>query len=171
MKYDIARPLFRNGDIVFFHGRGWMRKLVQWCTKGRYHHVGIAFWCNVGDIDRLLIAEAQPDGYRLVNLGYCEGQDLTVFRCPVDWDAIQNIVINSTGKVKYDFIDLILVGLHERFGLPIPSRLTGPGDICSVITAKILQSAGWKIDSTMVSPNKLANILAQNFKPAFEVEG
>lgn len=174
MNYKLRRPDFRNGDIIFFAGgeKTWVRRLISWFT-GRHYHVGIAFWGTIVDTEpRLLIAEALPSGFRIVNLGFYKDRDMVVFRCPnpATWSQIADTVLDSTGVVPYDFLDLTLVGMHERFGTPIPRRVTGKGEICSVIVSKILQNVGVRGIGTMVSPQRLLEQLSKRRDPAFTIE-
>lgn len=171
MNYQAARDQIKSGDIVFFSGgkRGLTRRLIEWATKGPHYHVGIAFWMTDGINERLLLAEAQPDGYRIINLGAYQNMNMTVFRCPVPWGVIADRVINSAGTVHYGLFDLVFIGLHERYGLPLPKKQLGPGDVCSVITSKILQEAGMTGLETMVSPQRLLEQLSKRQAPALIV--
>lgn len=156
MNYYEARDQFQDGDIVFFSGgaKNPIRRAITWFTNSSYYHVGIAFWATIEGQRKLLLAESQPGGYRVVNLGFYKDRDMTVLSCPVPWNKIADEVVSNTGVVGYGFIDLALIGLHEKFGMPITDETDGPGDACSVVVAKILKSAGLKL-RTMVSPQRL----------------
>lgn len=171
MKYEDTRDLFRNGDVVFFSGgkKSLVRRAITWFTNGPIYHVGIAFWMNDGTDDRLMLAEAQPDGFRIINLSNYKDRDMTVFRSLVPWENIATVISDSTGRVSYDFIDLLFIGLHEKFGMPIPN-ISGPGEVCSVIVAKILSNAGVKGLDVMSSPMKLYKQFCRIERPLFKVK-
>jgi len=172
MNYDDARELFKNGDIVFFAGgrRNLLRRLITWFTGGPHYHVGMAFWIHVdGDGPRLMIAEAQPDGFRIVNLSYYQDCDMTVHRCPMQWNDIARRVMNLPGHLQYDLIDLAMVGLQEKFGIPVRERLTGEGEICSVVIAKVLREAGFRGVDIWVSPERLNRQLSRWQTPVFTI--
>lgn len=173
MKYQEARSHFKNGDIVFFSGgkRNWVRRLITWFSKGPMYHVGIALWMKTAcsDSPKLMIAESQPDGYRIINMGFYADRNMTVFRSPVAWERMVDNVMDSTGVVPYDFYDLAAIGMHERFNLPLPKR-TGDGEVCSVMVAKLLHRSGYCGTDIMVSPQRLSEQLAMKLPIAFVVD-
>lgn len=162
MNYQEAREKFQDGDIVFFsNGRkNFVRRVITWFSNGPHYHVGIAFWATIDDQRRLCLAEAQPGGYRIVNLAFYKDRDMTVLTCPVPWKRIADEVVSSAGVIGYGFSDLVLIGLHEKIGLPIPDKADGPGDVCSAVVAKMLRYGGLNI-ATMVSPQRLLDSLVQ----------
>lgn len=172
-KYNDARNLFKNGDIVFFFGGKlrWIHHLITWFTGGPHYHVGIAFWMtpHANAAPRLMLAEAQPGGYRIVNLSSYEARGMTVIRGIVPWSSIANRVVDSPGNIPYDNIDLALIGLHEKFGIRIPESYTGVGEACSVIVAKILKAAGVDGLEVFVSPQRLLKQLVAICDPVFVV--
>lgn len=175
MTYDEARDEFQNGDVVFFSAgkRNIVRRAICWFTRGKYYHVGIVFWvlADTGDA-RLMLAEAQPDGYRIVNLGFHNERNMCVFRDVVPWSAIGNTVLDRTGATDYSYMDLLYIGMHERFGVNIPAEASGSGDVCSVVTSKILQFGGARGIETMVSPQRLFEQLsAAGNIPVFFIRG
>jgi hypothetical protein len=163
VNYIEARDHFQNGDIVFFsYGvKSMVRRAICWFTGGPNYHVGIVFWADISGSPRLMLAESQPGGFRIVNLSFYVDRTMTVFRCPVPWEAIQEVVISSPGGVEYDFVDLALVGLHERFNMPLSPRLGGVGEICSSMVARILNGAGMTL-TVLVSPERLLKQFLEN---------
>ena len=176
MNYAQARSKFKNGDVVFFAGgkKNIIRHAITWFTNGPHYHVAIAFWARVGETKRLLISEATPDGYRVTNLSFYAARDMTVFRCPVPWGAIQGSV-EGTNNVAYSFLDILVIGLHEKFGMPLPeaSDVTIPGaaSSCSVVVARLLKGAGATGIEIMVSPEKLLAQLSRHHDPVMKVVG
>lgn len=172
MNYRELRDQFKSGDVVFFSKgkKNIVRRLITWFTNGPHYHVGFVFWMLTDSGNsRLMLAESQPGGYRIINLSAYRDRGMTVFRCPVDWHLISERVIESAGDVPYDFLDMALVGLHEKFGTPIPN-ITGPGEVCSVMVSKILQGAGMTGIVTMVSPQRLCEQLTKCALPTFTIK-
>lgn len=172
MTYDEARDKFQDGDIVFFCNgkKNIIRRLITWFSNGPYYHVGIAFWATIGESRKLLLAEAQPGGYRIVNLAFYKDRDMTVLTCPVPWQRIADEVVNNTGVIGYGFEDLALIGLHEKFSMPISDKTDGPGDACSVVVTKLLRHGGLHID-TLLSPQRLFEKLINITPCRFIVKG
>lgn len=173
MIYEEGRLLFKNGDVVFFSsGRpNFVRSVIRWFTRGKFYHVGIAFWAFTADGPaRLMLAEAQPDGFRIINLRSYSGRDMEVMRCPVAWSRISNSVVGPAGGIKYSLVDLLLVGMHERFGMKIPENHDGTRGVCSVIVSRILQAGGETGLETMVSPMRLYQQMAVNNAVIFTIE-
>lgn len=163
LQYENTRKFFQDGDIVFFSGgdKTLIRKIICWFSKGEQYHVGIVFWMTVGNSRRLMLAESQPDGFRIINLGFYSSRKMTVFCCPVKWSDIQERVTGSAGGVDYDFLDMALIGMHERFGTPSPGAHTGSGEVCSSIVARILNEGGMSLQ-TLVSPQNLFDQFLKN---------
>ncbi len=167
--YSEIRQLFKNGDIVFFSKgkKNLVRRAITWFTGGPFYHVGIAFWIELDHGEkRLMLAEAQPDGFRIINLRFYNDRDMTVFSCPVDWAIIREAVTGAAGGVQYSLADLAMVGLHERFGTPISQRFKSSGGVCSTIVADMLKTGGFANLEVIVSPQRLHDqFLENNFKP------
>lgn len=139
---------FSNGE------RSIIRRAICWFTRGPHYHVGIAFWVNAGGQRRLMLAESQPDGFRIINLSFYADREMTVFDCPVAWEKIQDQVVGSAGGIEYNFYNLALIGLHERFGLPVSQDNNGISNVCSGVVAKILNGGGLSLP-TLISPQRL----------------
>lgn len=171
MNYAEARSFFKNGDIVFFRDgkKNLVRRLITWFSRGPYYHVGIAFWMTDGINDRLMLAESQPDGYRIISLSAYSDRGMMVVRNPIRWRDLSDRVIGSAGVVAYDFLDLLKIGLKERFGITLPSKFTGVGEVCSVMVSKALRAAGFDGTEELVSPQKLFEAL--NAHRVFSVQG
>ncbi len=58
LSYDDVRPKIRSGDVLMYRGRSLESRLIQWVTRSRYSHAGLAAWWN----DRLMVMEAAAKG-------------------------------------------------------------------------------------------------------------
>lgn len=56
MRYPKARNCIKSGDIILWQGRGLAARLVQWATKSKWSHAGIAVWWG----PRLMVLDAYP---------------------------------------------------------------------------------------------------------------
>lgn len=63
-KYDLARPYIEHGDVLFFRGKSFLAKGIQWADNAYYNHVGMI----KQDSDRLLILDAWTKGIGQVAL-------------------------------------------------------------------------------------------------------
>jgi hypothetical protein len=175
MNYADARSLFQDGDVVFFSDgkTNLVRAVIRWFTKGSIYHVGIVVWMDAEEVGgrRLMLTESQPSGYRMINLGFYADRSMTVMRCPISWKSVGSIVIDHAGEVTYNFLDLLRIGLHERWGIPIRRKTGGAGYVCSVIVSRILQLGGVTDIETMVSPQRLHDQLLLSTPVLFRVKG
>jgi hypothetical protein len=58
VEYDDERSLFKNGDVLMYRGRSLESRMIQWATRSRYSHAGLAVWWN----NRLMVIEAVGKG-------------------------------------------------------------------------------------------------------------
>lgn len=169
MNYSAAREQFKDGDIVFFKADSSIQSRIVRAFTGEHTHCGVAFWMRVdGASPRLVIAEAQPGGFRIVNLSYAATRDMAIFSCPVEWSKIADNVVTLTGLTPYNLIDLAKIGLHEKFGLPL-GKHTGKGLVCSEIIVKLVEDAGTELGELMVSPQRLFEMISKIATPRFKV--
>jgi hypothetical protein len=56
--YREAREKIRNGDVLMYRGKSVVSRMIQWVTRSRYSHAGLAAWWN----DRLMVLEAVGKG-------------------------------------------------------------------------------------------------------------
>ncbi|MGA9121173.1 MAG: YiiX/YebB-like N1pC/P60 family cysteine hydrolase [Bacteroidota bacterium] len=56
--YDESRLQIKNGDVLMYRGRSLESRIIQWATRSRYSHAGLAVWWN----DRLMVMEAVGRG-------------------------------------------------------------------------------------------------------------
>ena len=40
-KYKLLRPNISDGDLILFRGTGVIAKIIQWCDKSYWNHIGI----------------------------------------------------------------------------------------------------------------------------------
>jgi hypothetical protein len=57
-RYDELRTSIHNGDVLLYRGRTFFSRVIQWATRSRYSHAGLATWWN----DRLMVMEAVGKG-------------------------------------------------------------------------------------------------------------
>jgi len=137
--YEEARKKIVSGDLVFFSsGRSLIARLIQAISGGPIFHCGIAFWADVGEAEpRLLLAQTDVEGLRIVALSSKRGTRMTVVSAPVAWTKIAHEATDWAGCLPYNWWDLVAVTLSERFGIWVPR--IGRGEICSVYIANRLR--------------------------------
>jgi hypothetical protein len=58
LEYEAGRSHIQNGDVLMYRGRSLESRIIQWVTRSRYSHAGLAVWWN----DRLMVMEAVGRG-------------------------------------------------------------------------------------------------------------
>jgi hypothetical protein len=140
MRYDEARSLILDGDLIAVKRRsGFLSVMTRLVTRSDYTHTGIAVWSE----GRLLLAQANGGGVNFVPLSQeCEAA-FDVFDCPVDpASAVAQAWLLLGSRTHYGFADLARIALHLWLGVPLPKDDDG-GVICSALSARIYQLAGW----------------------------
>jgi len=101
MKYEIARPLIKSGDLLAFSHRGWSSfydfkvQMVRMFTRSRYSHVATAY---VG-MNRVWVIEAVVPEIRMIPLSNALPFDLVPMDAP--WNpATEEAAISLIGRPK-----------------------------------------------------------------------
>lgn len=172
VSYEESRSQFESGDIVFIRDRkSILANIIQFFTRSRYSHVGIAFWMSSGGIARLMMVEAQGGTRRrIVNLSKYRNIDLDVMKAPDDWRNVANEALERLSEVPYGYLEALYVGiveaLQQYFDVTIP-RKNFKGEICSEFVARI-----YDMPSKHVSPQELMNQLVEaGIEPRLLVRG
>jgi hypothetical protein len=136
-KYDRLRHLIKDGDIILFHGTGFVARTIQKCDKSYYNHVGIVFEkCGA-----LYIVDANANGVQCDRLSfrinkYRKGGDFTIIK-PLNTNSqiqeeLTKLLKRSDKKwIRYDFYNGIKELLNRRFGWNLKIQLDERHDICS----------------------------------------
>lgn len=152
MDYDHARGTIRNGAIMFYGAVTWRQKLISMITRGKYSHVAIAFWSTTDDGTRkLFLVESTTGGRRIVNASAYRHRKTTVVDIGLDWNNVDEYVLDQTGSIKYGYLDFIKLGI-KRVLKWIP--FTKTEEVCSEMAADVIKYSGVPID-TFVDPNGL----------------
>lgn len=169
--YEEARVLIEDGDIVFVKsGNSISAKLIKFFLASEYNHVCFAFWFedNRYKTPRLLDIEEHLGGQRIVNLSMYKDRELEVVKNPFDWYSMGGEILDDTGSIPYGYGDFITIGLRETFNLKLKNLR---GQVCSEMIALWLKKQGVKLETTLVSPGKLRQLLLdRGFKVKFSVK-
>lgn len=78
MRYEAARPLIKDGDVLLFESKGWVAATIRWATRSTYSHAALAVWWG----DRLMVVESREgSGCRAVPLSsVIRSSRVSVFR-------------------------------------------------------------------------------------------
>lgn len=116
-KYSRLRSMIKDGDIILFHGTGIIAKIIQFCDKSYYNHVGIVF----DKCGALYIVDANENGVQADRLSYRinkyrKGGNFTIVKPLAENSDIQfalsKLLKRSDSKtIKYDFMN----GVKELF--------------------------------------------------------
>ncbi len=135
-KYQRLRPLISNGDVILFHGTKPLARLIQFCDKSYYNHVGVV----VKIYDALYIVDANASGVQADRLSkrissYKAG-DFTIIKpnaTGIEIDtALAKLLKRSDAKwIKYDFLNGTKELANRAFGYKFEIKYSDDRDICS----------------------------------------
>jgi len=136
-KYKKLRSLLTDGDLILFHGTGFIARTIQFCDKSHYNHIGIVF----KKLGALYIVDANADGVQADRLSrrinkYRRGGDFTIVK-PLRTSqeietALTKLLTRSDEKtIKYDFANGIKELLNRKFGWSLVVEADESHDICS----------------------------------------
>ncbi len=162
-KYKQYRPVASNGDIVVWHGTGFMAKAEQYFTRGYYNHVGIVY----ESLGRLFTIDANAPGVHPAFLSdrisvYNDFAIIRLNRSPESiLTALQTVMDKAaTAKgVKYNFLRLLRIAINDTFHVD-PKWLDQKNrDICS----QFVQLYTTALGMGCFSIEKLPLIVPQDF--------
>jgi hypothetical protein len=89
-------------------------------------------------------------------------------KAPVEWDLYGDELLTKTGAVDYAYINLISIGLREKFGLKLKAS---QGEVCSEMVARVLRANGVRLPTNQVSPGLLLRqLLDQGCQKRLEID-
>ncbi len=148
LPYDDVRSSIKDGDVLMYRGRNIPSRVIQWATRSRYSHAGLAAWWN----GRLMVLEAVGRGVVVTplsaNVRHYHG-DVEWFACVEDIpDADRHRMIEfaqqELGKeyarwraIKLGLRILLLKGEKQRDELRRARQL-----FCSHYVAEVYNSVG-----------------------------
>lgn len=162
-RYEDIRPYINSGDIVFVGGKGFIGRLIMFCTFSKYSHVGIAVNVSTGAGDRLMFAESEiGTKLNLVNLSRYLGYPMSIVPAITPWSLkiSQKVFgrINVTGYSIPQAIHSALRDIFLRFfGWNFPKAKDYDGEICSEFIAKV-----YNLPDSDLSPEALLRYLRKS---------
>lgn len=175
MTYEEARSQIRTGDLIFIHRRRKGGTFFQWMinffTGSSIYHTGVAIWMkSPSGIERLMVSDIHAiGGRRVVPLSLFALHRMEVCRVPdyANMNAMEEYMLKRVGAADYGYLDLIMIGVREFFGLPARDQR---GDVCSAFSAKTWIEGNVPLIDTLVSPGKLyENVKALGIEPTIDI--
>jgi hypothetical protein len=83
--------MVKNGDVLAFSGKWLFSKLIQFWTRDKISHVGLALWIEVEGAKILCVLEAmEGKGVRLIPLDdyYKSKRPPDIYWCPIDDEIV-----------------------------------------------------------------------------------
>lgn len=148
VEYDEQRSLIKNGDVLMYRGRSLESRIIQWATRSRYSHAGLAVWWN----NRLMVIEAVGKGVVVTPLS----TNIIGYRGDLEWftsvDEIPEdlrvrmveLAQLELGK-EYAFWRAVILGFSRLFQRDVDKRdrLRREGRLfCSHYVAEIYNAVG-----------------------------
>ena len=142
-KYKKIRPLIEGGDLILFHGTGFVATVIKSSDKNKdkswaYHnHIGII----VESHGALFIVDSNANGVQADRLSkriekYKNGGDFTIIKPTVKIELIDLEMRRLLSKsddnwIRYDFFNGIKELINRRFRFKLTINLSEEKDICS----------------------------------------
>lgn len=157
MLYNEARQYITDGDVIsVLDSSSIYGKLIKLFT-GKYTHTGMAVWLDSG----LWMVELNGGRNHAIPLSQLVGREFDVHYPPEDCDVklLRFLALTSLREVvHYGFVSIAPIGIIEYFNLDVLLKWNNIA-VCSSYIGKILRSAGWKVDSIVMSPTRMASKL------------
>jgi hypothetical protein len=139
MKYNEAEQLITSGSLVFFKSKTFIQKVVSVFTRGRFAHVGFAFWVTGETGERLLMfVDTAPGGKKIAMLKSYKHCVMEIIDVGLDWKKVESLALKDTGTTKYSYLDAIILGIEKTFGISLTRKTYG--EVCSEFAARILSN-------------------------------
>lgn len=157
LDFELGKRVIKDGDIVFLRDvSGFIPACVRAVTESPYSHVFIAFWLDIGSERCLMAVEADElVGRQVISLDAYRREKMDVLCSPFVGDRNKTLAVlmEKAGVTKYSITDVLRVGLHERFGVPLKNN---SGEICSEMVAKVLNRCSpHTVQPILLSPGAL----------------
>lgn len=167
MNYEDVRRMVFDGDLIAVRKRhGLAAWAIRQFTGSPYTHTAIALWLDGG----VWVAEMDSTKNVLVPLSQYAGERFEVYRCPVNRAEVRAMLLEHLRtRINYDWRDVLAIGLHHVFNLPLPARDRG-GRICSTFAGAVYLACGWAASLPMLAtPGDVVNALCA--APALSNDG
>ena len=167
LEYATARSLIRDGDVLFFRGRGFVSSAIMAQTGSSYSHVELAQW-NLGQL-MTMGATSHGTVYRRLSSIIGEYSSVAVARVPfgpqegwpakqVERETVRQALRNALAHLgrPYDFADIAKIWWRDRLGLGHTTRDRKSDQdkfICSEFVAAAYSAAG--VDLVPNKPDRL----------------
>ncbi len=135
-KYQKLRSQIKHGDIILFRGTKALARLIQWCDKSYYNHVGIV----IKVYDSLYIVDANGNGVQIDRLSKrissYNGGDFSIVQPNADAN-LRDIYLSKLLKrsndtlIRYDFLNGTKELANRAFGFKLKVKFNNNRDICS----------------------------------------
>ena len=157
MDYHVARQHIKNGDILLVRGTRIYSRVIQFCTRSVYSHVGIAHWIKTDGTTRLAVCEAmEGQGVRLFPLSEYLARGVDVDWYPITDDSINRDKVVAWAMQRWGKDYASPLQFLRSFGLVtkriadwlrIPTRVDRDRYFCSWFSAEALKHGGWQPES------------------------
>jgi hypothetical protein len=135
-KYKNLRPLIKDGDIILFHGKSLISRIIRFCDKATYNHVGVV----VEKLGSLYIVDSNESGVQADRLSWrirkYKGGDFIIIQSTLPayqvQDELNSLLQKADQKwIKYDYLNGVKELLNRGFGFKFRITKRDEHDICS----------------------------------------
>jgi hypothetical protein len=162
--------VIKNGDVLAFSGKWFFSKLIQFWTKDKISHVGLAIWISIEGTDILCVLEAmEGKGVRIVPLSsyFLGKKPPDIYWCPINENQIdrQKVIAFALKNWNREYANIYQFILFMSPRLQWLRRLLGKSldtDYerwhCSELITNALVEGGYPCDKVpaLVSPGDVS---------------
>lgn len=132
-KYQAARPLIKNGDLILFRGRRFLAKSIQYFDKAYYNHIGVIFQSEGHNM--IMDSNAQgvkPDFLSDRIRGYIDFCVVSPRKTKDEIDlALETAFQKGDAGTKYDFFLLLRIAIIKKTRIDFSGLGSEKRHICS----------------------------------------
>lgn len=135
-KYNRLRPYIKHGDIILFHGKGVLARIIQNCDSAYWNHVGVVIEVN----GALFIVDSNASGVQADRLSWrikkYKGGDFAIIQPDIPKEVLNyhmtQLLKRADDKwIRYDFVNGAKELANRKFGWKLKIVPTDDRDICS----------------------------------------
>lgn len=133
-KYQLLRPSIKDGDLILFHGVGFVAKIIQHCDKAYWNHIGVVTERH----GALFIVDSTGKGVQADRLSYRieKYRDFIILKPKVNRELIdmemKRLLMRSDPEtIRYDFNNGIKELFNRKFRPSFKIKPNEKQDICS----------------------------------------
>ena len=174
-KYTELKNKIQNGDLILYHGTGFLAKAIEYFDSATYNHVGVVW--KPEDVDRILTMDMWSDGLDCLPLsrrmeGYA---DFCILRPKVKSEIIQSAIQSAIEQwdgrdIKYNFFLLLRIAIIKKTGIDVTGLGSKNRFICSQFAQFYTNLLGLSTYTNikLITPEDFRRYIDENFELIYD---